>query len=206
MFASNPGLKHWKAAERILRYLKGTKGRALVHQKTVGDIDISTYQPKIEAYSDSDHAGDNDTRRSTTGFIIYVDGNAVSWTSKRQSSVALSSCEAEYMALAETAKEILWLRYLLEEMICHPLSSPAILYCDNQAAINSTKNDMNHGRMKHIDYRFHFIRECIQNGFIEMKWVPTRAQHADIFTKPLPKNKFLEISEMIMKSDAANSK
>jgi len=206
MFASNPGLKHWKAAERILRYLKGTKGRALVHQKTVGDIDISTYQPKIEAYSDSDHAGDNDTRRSTTGFIIYVDGNAVSWTSKRQSSVALSSCEAEYMALAETAKEILWLRYLLEEMICHPLSNPAILYCDNQAAINSTKNDMNHGRMKHIDYRFHFIRECIQNGFIEIKWVPTRAQHADIFTKPLPKNKFLEISEMIMKSNAANSK
>jgi len=200
MFSSNPGLSHWKAAERILRYLKATKYRTLTHQCSIGDIPIIEYQPRIVAYSDSDHAGDLDTRRSTTGFIIYVNGNPVSWTSKRQTSVALSSAEAEYMALAETAKEILWLRYLLCEIIGHPLLYPAILYCDNQSAIAITKNDQHHNRTKHIDYRYHFIRECVKNNYIQMEWVGTAYQHADIFTKALPDRPFAVVSEMIMKS------
>jgi ribonuclease HI len=125
----------------------------------------------------------------------------VSWTSKRQSSVALSSAEAEYMAITETAKEILWLRYLLAEIIGHELDEPSVLCCDNQASISISKNDQHHSRTKHIDYKHHFIRECVNEKKIEMRWVPTHTQHADIFTKALSPRTFANISQMIMKSN-----
>lgn len=180
-FMSAPTKEHWTAALGILRYLSGTRDFGLVYTGASRDN-------LLEGYCDADWAGDLDTRRSTTGFVFTVHGTAVSWASKLQRTVALSSCEAEYVAAAAAAKEALWLRTLLSDL-CMEHNTP-IIHIDNQAALSLIKNPLTHGRSKHIDVQHHFVRECMADGKAHFQYVSTEWQVADIFTKALPFSKF----------------
>ena len=179
-FNANPDASHLTAVKRILRYLKGTVNIALKYEKSVSGALIG--------YSDADWAGDQDDRRSTTGNIFLLSGGAVSWLSKKQATVALSTAEAEYIALSQAAQEGIWLKRLLCDLGVE--SMPTVILEDNQGAIAIAKNPVNHSRTKHIDIRYHYIRECVQNGQIELQYCPTNDMKADIFTKPLARPQF----------------
>ena len=160
--------------------MKGTVNFALKYDKSDTGALIG--------FSDADWAGDQDDRRSTTGNVFLLSGGAVSWLSKKQATVALSTAEAEYIALSQAAQEGIWLKRLLSDLGVEAMST--LILEDNQGAIAIAKNPVNHSRTKHIDIRYHYIRECVQNGQIELQYCPTNDMKADIFTKPLPKQKF----------------
>jgi hypothetical protein len=136
-FCSKPTKHHWTAVKRIMRYLKGTQNHGLLYHRDG--------EKTIECYSDADWAGDLNDRRSTSGYVSILSGGAVSWRSKKQTNVALSTAEAEYMALASAAQEAIWLRQLNSELN-HPPSNPTVVYEDNQSAIAMTNNPKFHGR------------------------------------------------------------
>jgi len=138
-------------------------------------------------FVDSDHAGDHATRRSTTGYIFEINGSAITWSSKQQSIVALSTCEAEFIAMAEAAKEALWLRTFMCELGFNKKTIQ--MYADNQGAIKLAGSDVHHRKTKHIDIRFRFIRDVIENGSLTVKYIPTMNNVADLLTKALPKNR-----------------
>jgi hypothetical protein len=129
---------------------------------------------------------------------MMIGGGLVSWTSRKQSIVALSSTEAEYIAYGEAVQEILWLRQLLQE-IQQPSGGPTILRCDNQSAIALATHDKHHQRTKHINVRHHFLRQHVQEGTIRMEWVPSQEQLADILTKPLGPTAFTRIREELVR-------
>jgi hypothetical protein len=139
-------------------------------------------------YCDSDYGGDLETRRSTTGHCFMFRGSLISWGSTRQTTVATSTCEAEYMALTEAAKEAIWLCRMLEEMNIR-ISRPITLCCDNQGALALAANPGRHKRTKHIDIRYHYIRECVESGMIVLKHVGSNDQAADALTKALQATK-----------------
>lgn len=140
-------------------------------------------------YSDADWAGDMDDRHSTSGNVFSLACGAVSWLSKKQATVALSTAEAEYVALSTATQEAIWLRRLLADM-GEPPEGPTEIYEDNQGAISMAKNPVGHARTKHIDIRYHFVRERVQDGAITLKYIGTDEMVADILTKPLPKHRF----------------
>ena len=157
-----------------MRYLKGTINFGILYTKQKSKNFI--------AYSDADWAGDLDDRKSTSGYLFQIGGGAVSWRSKKQSSVALSTAEAEYIALASTAQEAVWLRQLTTELGSD--STEAItIFEDNQAAISMSKNPQYHGRAKHISIKYHFIREQVNDGRVMLKYCPTQDMIADMLTK-----------------------
>lgn len=186
-YASNPDPGHWQ----VVSYLRGTISLKLTYK---GNL-----QP-LTGYTDADWAGDRDTRRSTFGFVFNIGSGAVSWSSKLQLTVALSTCEAEYMGQTQATKEAVWLKSLLNE-IERPISTPVapsihsmqavIINCDNQGAAALAKNPLAHARSKHIDIQWHYQREKIEDGSVQLRYIPTDQQIADGLTKPLPKNKFL---------------
>lgn len=179
-FMESPKTNHWTAVKRILRYLKGTKEFGITYSKTGGNL---------IGYSDSDFAGDTGSRKSTTGFVFLNGNGAISWCSRKQQTISLSTTEAEYIAASEAAREATWLTVLKRELM--PEFQGAITLCvDNQSAIKIMKNPELHRRTKHIDVKYHFIRSKVQDGMIEIKYVPTADQLADIFTKGLTKEKF----------------
>ncbi|CAI7897058.1 unnamed protein product [Closterium sp. NIES-54] len=184
---SNPHTEHMRAGGRVLRYLQGAPNLGLVYE--AGPIEL-------KGYADSDYAGDPSTRKSTSRYVFTLLGAAVSWQSKKQPTVALSSTEAEYMALTQGAMEAIWLRRLLAEL-GHPQPNPTPLFCDNQAAISLSHNAVLHGRTKHIEVKHHFIREAVEKGEIKLTYVSTKAQPADFFTKPLPKDSFRACCERV---------
>jgi len=179
-YGSNPLEAHWKIVETILRYLRGTLDMKLVYEGRL--------QPLI-GYTDSDYAGDPNTRRSTSGFVFNVGSGPISWQAKRQPVVALSSCEAEYIGQSQATKEAIWLRELFKELE-QPQASATVIYCDNQGAMALARNPEHHNRSKHIDVAHHFQREKVADGTIDMKYVPTQKQVADGMTKALNKDKF----------------
>ena len=182
-FLNNPGPAHWTAVKHIFRYLKRTQDHGLKFSKpTSGDIILGPN------YSDSDWAGDLETRRSTTGYIFHLSGAPITWRSRRQPTVVLSSTEAEYMALSEASQEALWLRSLLHDIGFTQDST--IILGDNKGSLKLATNPVFHKRTKHIDIRHHFIRESVENGTIQIKWVPTEKMVADLLTKPLSPQKF----------------
>jgi len=185
-FCNNPGKAHWEAAKRVLSYLAGTVSHGLLFSSG----------SKLIGYTDSDFTGDTDIRKSTTGFIFLLFGGAVAWGSKRQSCTTLSTTEAEYVAACETTKEAMWLRYLLKQIGMLP-NGPFPLLCDNQSAIRIVRNPEHHQRTKHIAVRYHFIREKQAAGDINVSYVNTRDQLADIFTKPLEPYRFVIIRKLI---------
>ena len=176
--------EHWLAAKRILRYVKETVDYGILY-------DGSNELP-LTGYSDSDFAGDRDDRRSTTGYVYVLAGGAVSWTSQRQRIVALSTTEAEYIAASQATKEAIWLRRLLFDL-GFDSDGPTELSVDNQGAIKLTKNDEFHKRTKHIDVRYHFVREKVANEDISISYVPSKENLADIFTKALPRDYFASL-------------
>jgi hypothetical protein len=175
-FLDNPGDAHWEAAKRVLRYLSGTK----TYQLTYGGE-----RHDLEGYTDADGAT-QDHRRAISGYAFLIDGGAVSWSSKKQELVTLSTAEAEYVAATHAAKEAIWLRKLIGELSPIPLS-PTPFFCDNQAALKLATDDNYHARTKHIDVRYHFIRHIAASGAIELQYCPTEDMVADLLTKALPK-------------------
>jgi len=177
--SSNPGPSHWTAVRRIFRYLAGTR--------TLG---INYGRGCSGGYTDADWGAGED-RKSVGGYVFMINGAAVSWASKKQPSVALSSTEAEYMALTQGVKEALWLGELLKDLgaLAHANKIREI-QCDNQGAIALTKNPEYHARTKHIDIQFHFIRHHVETEYIKPSHCPTNKMTADIFTKPVPRPQF----------------
>ncbi|GJZ90155.1 hypothetical protein Tco_0662082 [Tanacetum coccineum] len=147
------------------------------------DTDMS-----LAAYVDADHAGCQDTRRSTSGSAQLLGDKLVSWSSKKQKSTPISSTEAEYIALSGCCSQILWMRSQLTDYGFQFNKIP--LYCDNKSVIALCCNNVQHSRAKHIDILYHFIKEQVDNGIVELYFVRTEYQLADIFTKPLPRERF----------------
>ncbi|KAM1671634.1 hypothetical protein ACFXTN_036619 [Malus domestica] len=184
-YMHNPGKGHWQAVKWILRYILGTVDVGLLFQqdKVTGKC--------VVGYVDSDYAGDLDKRRSTTGFVFTIVGGPISWRSILQSTVALSTTEAEYMAVTEAIKEAIWLQGLLDDLGVQ--QDHVDVHCDNQSAIHLAKNQVHHARMKHIDVRFHFVREIIDEGDILLQKIGTADNPADMLTKPVSLHKPLAI-------------
>lgn len=189
-FMSNPGPEHWVGAKRILRYLKGTLNYGLKFDAS------QKHGLKLQGYSDADWGRDVNTRRSTSGYLCKLGGGTISWRSKRQSIVALSSTEAEYVALSMATQEAIWLRRLLSS-IGFQQSTAVKLFEDNQGAIALSKNPAHHTRTKHIDVKYHFIRDAIESKEIEVEYCQTNKMIADILTKGLQKQKFEELRRMM---------
>ena len=141
--------------------------------------------PKLTIYSDSDYAACTDDRRSVTGYSVHLGGAAVSWLSTRQRTTAQSTVEAEYMASAEAVKEAVWWRAFLRGL-GHKLDTPTVLYSDNQGSIALSKNPHSHRRSKHIDVKFHLLREHVEEGTVALQYVNTKDMPADVLTKVLP--------------------
>lgn len=181
-FVDNPAWIHWEAVKKIFRYLKGTRNLELVYGGSKNDM---------VGFVDADGAS-QDHRRAISGYVFVVDGGAVSWSSKKQELVTLSTAEAEYVAATHAAKEAMWLRSLVNE-IFKPLDlkliAPTTLYGDNKSAIALAHGNQYHARTKHIDIRYHFIRYIIENGSIKLIYCPTDDQTADTLTKALPSTK-----------------
>ena len=173
---------HCNSLKRVLRYLRGKTDLGIRYSKTKnGKI--------LLGYSDADFARDAETRRSTTGYIYLLAGGPISWCSRRQAMVTLSTTEAEYVAAAEAARELVWLRLLLSDVGCR-CEEPTELRIDNQSAIKLVKNPEFHRRTKHIDNRYHFIREKYAEDRLVVTYVKSEEQCADFLTKPLLKEKF----------------
>lgn len=179
-FNNNPGKAHWQAIKRILRYIKGTSKMKLEYSKDANS--------KIVGFSDSDWGGCTDDRRSCTGYVYIMNGGAISWASKRQTTVALSSTEAEYMALASATQEAMWFKQLDEDLWRKP-SEPIMIHCDNQGALQLAKNDGYHNRTRHIDIKHHFCREKLRDGQILIEHIGTKEMVADSLTKSVTKEK-----------------
>lgn len=177
--------------KQCLRYLQGSTSLGLTFEKTSPKV------PRLIGYSDSSHNVDPDDGRSTTRHIFYLDNSPVSWCSQKQDTVALSSCEAEFMAGIEAARQAIWLQDLLSEVTGAPCEK-VLIRIDNQFL---TKNPVFHGRSKHIHTRYHFIRECVEKGQVEVEHVSGDKQKADILTKALGRIKFKEMREYIRVQD-----
>jgi len=178
-FQANPGIEHWKALIHVVGYIKNTLDYGLTYSR---DSDISP-----TAFVDADYGGCKDTRRSTSGYVFTMAGGAVTWSSKRQATVALSTVEAEYVAMSRCAQQMCWIHSWLDEVKVK-YSLPGLIKGDNHGAIALTKNTKDHGKVKHIDIRHHYIRELIYSGAIILEQVPSADNLADLFTKPLPRD------------------
>jgi hypothetical protein len=193
---TDPGMVHWIAAKRVLRYLHDTPNYGLKYTCTVTpNIEPNKYV--IKSYCDSDYGGVHRDRKSTSGYLVFINGNLISWNSKKQKTHALSSTEAEYMALTEVCKELKWLYQLMKELNM-VVQLPIYVHCDNTSTIQLSENNVHHDRTKHIDIKYHYIRELVKDKFIEINWVQSSDQLADILTKPLTKVPFHQCRNEIM--------
>nr|GEY01150.1 hypothetical protein [Tanacetum cinerariifolium] len=177
---ARPTEKHLHTVKRIFRYLRGTVNRGLWYPK---DSSIA-----LTAFADADHVGCQDTRRSTSGSLQFLGDRLISWSSKRQKSAAISSTKAEYITLSSCCAQILWMRSQLTDYGLGFNKIP--MYCDNKSAIALCCNNVQHSRAKHIDVRYHFIKKQVENRIVELYFVRTEYQLAEIFTKPLPRRRF----------------
>ncbi|KAJ9505167.1 hypothetical protein QJQ45_012418 [Haematococcus lacustris] len=177
-YMSAPTQQHWTAARAILSYLKGTADQGLVFGESA----------ELQGYCDADYAGDKDTARSTTGYVFAMNGAAISWSSRLQPTVAMSTAESEYTAASSAVKEGLWLRKLMQDLQL-PGDCTSIL-CDNQAALQLLHNPIASARAKHINVHHHFARERVARGEVSFSYCSTASMVADIMTKPLSLVKF----------------
>ena len=179
-FMVEPRRVHWVAAKHVLRYLQGTLDYGLDYRQGDG--------VRLAGYTDSDWAGCASDRKSTSRRCFGLGSAVVSWFSRKQKSVALSLSEAEYMAASQASCEAIWLRKMLVGLFGQRLR-PTVIYCDNQSCIKLTENPMFHDQSKHIEIRYHFIRDCVQRGVVKLEYISTNEQVADILTKSLPRGK-----------------
>ncbi|KAG8489513.1 hypothetical protein CXB51_017534 [Gossypium anomalum] len=185
-YMANPGKEHWKVVQWILRYLRGTTDVCLQFGRT---------EDGVIGYVDADFAGDLDRRRSLTGYVFTIGGCAISWKATLQTTVALSTTEAEYMAITEACKEAIWLKGLFSEL--NEDLQISTVFCDSQSAIFLTKDQMFHERTKHIDVRYHFVRDIIAHGDIVVSKISTHENPADMMTKSLPITKFEHCLDLV---------
>ena len=187
-FASDPSETHWQGVLSVFKYLK--------HTNTLG-ITYSGGSDQLDGFSDADFAtSDPDRRRVTSGYVFRLWGGAISWQSKKQPSVSLATGDAEYVALAQAARELMWLRSIMSELGFAP-GKPITLYGDNQASISIAKNPVGHTRAKQIDIRFHYLRELVERGAISIEYIATTAMLADGLTKPLAPVAFARFIAML---------
>jgi hypothetical protein len=185
---------HLTMLKRILRYIKGTAHLGVQLRAITS--------PMITAYSDADWAGCPDTRRSTSGYCIFLGPSLISWSSKRQTTVSRSSAEAEYRAIANAVSECSWLRHLLGELLCK-VPSATVAFCDNISSVYMSKNPVHHRRTKHIELDIHFVREKVAIGELRVTHVPSARQLADVFTKGLPSALFNDFRDSLSVTTAA---
>ena len=190
----DPKESHDAALKHVLRYLKGTLSYGLNYKRSS--------KAKLLGYSDSSLNVDVDDGRSITGHMFYLEESPITWCSQKQDIVALSSCEAEFMAATEAAKQAIWLQEVLSE-VTGDACKRVTIRVDNKSAISLTKNPVFHGRSKHIHRRFHFIRECVENGLVDVEHVSGDKQKADILTKGLGRIKFKDMREFMGVQDTA---
>ncbi|KAG9450552.1 hypothetical protein H6P81_010517 [Aristolochia fimbriata] len=183
-FQQAPTDVHWSAVKRILEYLKGTLAHGIIiHPSSELGVDV---------YSDADWGGCPDDRRSITSFCAFLGGSLISWASKKQTTVAHSSAEVEYRALAIAAAELTWILQLFKELGVF-ISQPPILWCDNLSATYIAANPDFHGRVKHVELDYHFIRERVTSGLLQVRFISTQDQIADVFTKGLSISQFCKL-------------
>lgn len=199
-FMSNPKQSHLLAAKRVMRYLRGTLDHGILfpHQGSRSKL-------KLLSYSDSDWCGDIMDRKSTMGYIFLLAGAPVSWCSRKQSVVALSTCEAEYISACFAACQGIWLSSLLEELRAG-IGTQIDLLVDNKSAIDLAKNPVSHGRSKHIETKFHYLRQQVEAGKIKLVYCKTDLQLADVLTKALKIEKFKEMRKLIGVTSLADLK
>jgi hypothetical protein len=183
-YTADPSLQHWTAAKKILRYLAGTKQEGITYRPS----DKPDNAPIITGYSDASFAS-HDDMTSISGYVFLSGGSAITWGSKKQLSTSLSTTESEYTCLADAAREAIWLHNLYRELGME-IRKPIMIYGDNQGALAIANNPQYHKRTKHFDIKNHFIREKIRDRSITIEYCPTQDMTADMFTKPLPKEKF----------------
>ncbi|WJX64387.1 hypothetical protein P8452_49170 [Trifolium repens] len=188
-FMANPGQVHWQALKWVLRYLNGSLKGGLKYKK------IDPGKDALEGYVDADYAGNVDTRKSLSGFVFTLFGTAVTWKANQQSVVALSTTQAEYIALVEGVKEAIWLKGMIGEM---GIGQGCVkIHCDSQSAIHLANHQVYHERTKHIDIRLHFVRDMIESKEIIVEKVASEENPADMFTKSLPRSRFKHCLDLI---------
>ena len=180
-FMQSPQQAHMNAVKSILRYLNGTASLGLCYEQA------DTVE--LLGFSDADWGGDLDQRKSTGGFLFSINGTPITWSSRKQSCVALSSTESEYRALVEATKEAIWIKDLLIELGFLEQNSTTI-FCDNQSSIKISKNPIYHSKTKHFEIHLHFVRDMVKKKAVQIVYIPTGQQAADIFTKALGRIKF----------------
>lgn len=187
----NPTEMHLLAAKRILRYLQKTPELGLYYKK--GE------QSDLMGFCDSNYAGDQDDIKSTSGYVFLLGSEAVLWSSKKQSIVTLSITEAEFVAATSCACQAIWLKKILEELKFSRIMSdePIAIYCYNSSDIKLSKNPVLHGRSKHIDVKYHFLRDLAKNGTIDLIYCKSENQVADVFTKSLKLPAFQKLRELL---------
>jgi hypothetical protein len=188
-FNSCFGMAHWKAVKRILRYLRGTAKRGITFTG-------SDEQPTLCGFSDAAYADNVDNRRSTSGWLFLLCGAPIAWKSAVQRCVSLSTCESEYIALSLATRECVWLRQLLSDLGF--VQPPTVLYEDNQGAIALASNAMVNQRSKHIDIRYHYVRQMVQRGTVTIVYCRTEEMLADILTKALHAQRFAYLCSRLM--------
>uniref|UniRef100_A0A2N9HH98 Integrase catalytic domain-containing protein n=1 Tax=Fagus sylvatica TaxID=28930 RepID=A0A2N9HH98_FAGSY len=186
----NPTSAHMVAAKRVLRYVRGTLSHGILFQP--GPMHLTVF-------TDADWAGNPVDRRSTTGFLVFLGNNLLTWASKKQPTVSRSSTKAEYRSLAVGAAEVAWIRMLLCDLHIFLPSSPT-LWCDNTSAISLASNPVFHARTKHVEVDYHFVRERVVRGDLKVHFIPTADQLADLLTKALPTPRFLQLSNKLLHS------
>ncbi|GJS21640.1 ribonuclease H-like domain, reverse transcriptase, RNA-dependent DNA polymerase [Tanacetum coccineum] len=187
-FMQEPREQHMKAIRQVLRYVKGTKDYGITYKHNGGN--------KIHGFSDSSYGVNTQEGKGTTGIIFYYGESPISWNTQKQATVALSSCESEFIAATAAATQALWLKRLLSKLT-HSQEEKITIQVDNKSAIALMKNPVFHGRSKHIDTKYHFIRECVEREDIQVEFVSGEYQKADILTKALPKIRFLTMRQLI---------
>jgi hypothetical protein len=180
-FMSQPRQTHWIVAKHVLRYLRGTIGYGLKYASSVDLI--------LQGYADADWERSPVDKKITSSCCFTLFYAMVSWCLRKQSSVALSTAEAEYIALSVPVREVVWLRKLLTDLFNHEMD-PTIIHCDKQSCVKLFENPMFHDRSKHIEIKYHYIIDMVQRNIVHVQYLPTHEKIADIFTKPLAKTKF----------------
>jgi hypothetical protein len=183
-YMTKPTSRHFDLLKGIVRYLRGTMNRGLIFGRS---------SEPVVGFTDADYAACKDTRRSRSGMLFLSHGGAVHWASKLQSVVTLSTAEAEYVAGAHAAREAVWVGRVAVDL--QLIDVPTVkLNCDNQSSLHMAHNPADTSRTKHIDIRYHFLRQCVQQGAIELKFIPTDDNVSDVFTKALPREKLTKFA------------
>jgi hypothetical protein len=188
-YTANPEMKHWSAAKRVLRYLKGTMQAGITYKKGKSDAEM------FYGYSDASFASESDGK-SISGHVFMSGNGPIVWGARKQRMVVLSTTEAEYMALSEAAREAAWLRNLYEEL-GHTQTAPTLIRGDNQGSMAIAENPQFHKRTKHFSVKVHYIREQINEKVVQVEYCPTSEMVADIMTKPLARARHVQHSESL---------